>query len=302
MTNNIDTISDKLASGDFKAIARGITIVENELEGYEDLLGNLKINIDVPVIGVTGPPGAGKSSLVNALLKELIQKQLKVAVVAVDPTSPFNFGSLLGDRLRMAEFFNTQNVFIRSMATRGSLGGLSAKAIEITDILKSAGFDLIIVESVGVGQSEVEIAGLADTTVVVLVPESGDEIQTFKSGLMEIADIFVVNKADREGADTLVSHLQKMVSQRNLTDFKPPILKAVATQDQGIKELFTAINNHKRRNDSSARRNFLLTEKAYQLIRKQRMKDIDKKILYDEIEREQERDNFNLYRFIKKYF
>src|SRR5690606_12306870 len=147
-------------------------------------------------IGITGPPGAGKSTLVNAITGHLVNEGKKIAILAVDPTSPFNFGSLLGDRIRMAQQFNNPNVYIRSLATRGALGGISAKTIEIVDLMKSADFDLILVETVGVGQSEVEIAGLADKTVVVLVPESGDEIQHIKSGLMEVAQGFVVNKAD----------------------------------------------------------------------------------------------------------
>ena len=186
-----------------KALARAITRVENELTGYRELLHLLTPETGVPVTGFTGPPGAGKSTLINALVRHLRKAGKTVAVIAVDPTSPFNYGSLLGDRLRMQEHFNDEAVFIRSIATRGSLGGLSEKVIELVDLMRCAGFDHIIVETVGVGQSEVEIAGLADTTVVVLVPEAGDEIQTLKSGIMEIADVFVVNKADREGAETL---------------------------------------------------------------------------------------------------
>lgn len=301
--NEIKSLVSDLSSADYKSLARAITMVENELPGYEELLQEIIIDPAVPVIGVTGPPGAGKSSLVNAMLKELIKEDLKIAIVAVDPTSPFNFGSLLGDRLRMSDFFNSDKIFIRSMATRGSLGGLSAKAIEVTDILKAAAFDIIIVESVGVGQSEVEIAGLADTTIVVLVPESGDEIQTFKSGVMEIADIFVVNKADREGAETLASNLRKMLSHKKENQWLPPVLKAIATKGEGIKELLQQINTHRNiKQKSRERKNFLLAEKAYRLIQKNRMKDIDKKILQQEIMKISENENFNLYRFIKKYF
>ncbi|MGI8894005.1 MAG: ArgK/MeaB family GTPase, partial [Bacteroidia bacterium] len=226
----------------------------------------------------------------------------KIAIVAVDPSSPFNFGSLLGDRLRMSEFFSSDKIFIRSMATRGSLGGLASKTIEVTDILKSASFDYIIVESVGVGQSEVEIAGLADTTVVVLVPESGDEIQAFKSGVMEIADIFVVNKADRDGADTLVSNLKKMLTHRPDHDAELPVIKAVAITGDGIKELFDHIKVHQSPGKhKSKRKNLLLVEKAYQLIQKNRMKDVDKRDLQQEIIKEKESGAFNLYRYIQKY-
>ena len=186
-----DKHSNSIQIKDYKKLARELTMVENDLPGSDDLLKGLKLG-NALVIGITGPPGAGKSTLVNAVINQLSVQGKQIAVLAVDPTSPFNLGSLLGDRVRMAEQFNKPNVFIRSLATRGSLGGLSGKTIEMCDVLKAADFDFIIVETVGVGQSEVEIAGLADVSVVVLVPESGDEIQNMKSGLMEIADIFVV--------------------------------------------------------------------------------------------------------------
>lgn len=294
-------IKYNLSVDDFKSLARAISIIENELPGYEEILHNLKIAQNAPVIGVTGPPGAGKSCLVNALLKELSSRNLKTAVLAVDPTSPFNFGSLLADRLRMSEYFNSDAVFIRSMATRGSLGGLSAKAIEVTDILKAAGFDFIIVESVGVGQSEVEIAGLADITIVVLVPESGDEIQTFKAGVMEIADIFVINKADREGADAMVSNINKMLGYRPEKKSLTPVLKTVAMSGEGIAEVFEQIMLLKT-DKTNDRKHMLLADKAYQLIRKKRMKDIDKSALQKEIAEETQKGDFNLYKFIERHY
>jgi LAO/AO transport system kinase len=202
--------NDSTAINNFRKLARALTVVENDLEGSAELLKGLNPS-NTPVIGITGPPGAGKSTLVNAMINNLSAQGKSIAVLAIDPTSPFNLGSLLGDRVRMAEQFNKPNVYIRSLATRGSLGGLSGKTIEMCDVLKSVGFDYILVETVGVGQSEVEIAGLADISVVVLVPEAGDEIQSMKSGLMEIADIFVVNKSDREGADTFANNLKKLV-------------------------------------------------------------------------------------------
>ena len=299
--NKIQNILQGLASSDFRSLARAITVVENELEGYETLLQKLQFSKDVPVIGVTGPPGAGKSCLVNALLKELSLQNLKVAVMAVDPTSPFNFGSLLGDRLRMSDYFNSPDIFIRSMATRGSLGGLSAKAIEVTDLLKAAGFDYIIVESVGVGQSEVEIAGLADTTIVVLVPESGDEIQTFKAGVMEIADIFVINKADREGADSMVANIKKMLDYRHGNNWLPPVLKTIAIRGEGVKEVFDQMKLHKKAKGNE-RKQLLLAEKAYHLIQKKRMNDIDKMVLQKEIMKEIEKGTFGLYKFIERYY
>src|ERR1051326_507823 len=167
--SEMKSLVQKFESGDVKALARVISIVENETAGYEEILSSLKIK-NVPVVGITGPPGAGKSTLINAILKKLTDKGKRVGVIAIDPTSPFNYGSLLGDRLRMAEHFTNEKVFIRSLATRGSLGGLSAKTIEVSDVLRAFGFDYVFIETVGVGQSEVEIAGLADTTVLVLVP------------------------------------------------------------------------------------------------------------------------------------
>ena len=191
-----------------------MTIVENELKGADELLKGLRFEQKTPVIGITGPPGAGKSTLLNALIGHLITGGKKIAVLAIDPTSPFNFGSLLGDRIRMAGHFNHPDVFIRSVAARGSLGGLSAKTIEMADVLRGAGFDYVVIETVGVGQSEVEIAGLADLTFLVLVPESGDEVQNIKSGLMEIADAFGVNKADRADAELFANNLAKIIHQK----------------------------------------------------------------------------------------
>ncbi|MFN9596957.1 MAG: ArgK/MeaB family GTPase, partial [Bacteroidota bacterium] len=184
---DINALVSNLSQGDQRALARSISIVENDASEAFDLLSSLSPNPSVPVIGITGPPGAGKSTLVNAIIHHLsrVKPGIRIAILAVDPTSPFTSGSLLGDRLRMTGHFNNPNIYIRSLATRGHLGGLSARTIEVVDILRSAPFDLILVETVGVGQSEVEIAALADHTVVVLVPEAGDEIQTIKSGIME---------------------------------------------------------------------------------------------------------------------
>src|SRR5690606_21168919 len=184
--------------------------------------------------GITGPPGAGKSTLVNSLSKKLSGEGKRVAILAIDPSSPFNRGALLGDRIRMSQHFNDPNIYIRSMASRGTLGGLSEKAIEVIDVFRSAPFDIIFIETVGVGQSEIDIIGLADQVIVVLVPESGDDIQHVKSGLMEIANIFVVNKADREGADIFASTLEKMLKQK-VSDI--PVLKTVAEKFIGIQKL-----------------------------------------------------------------
>ena len=282
-------------------LGRAITLVENNYEEGRALLNALPFNTTTPVVGITGPPGAGKSSLVNALITYLLKQNLKIGVIAVDPTSPFNYGSLLGDRVRMAEHFNNENVYIRSLATRGSLGGLSAKIYEITDVMRHAGFDVIFIETVGVGQSEVEIAGLADTTAVVLVPEAGDEVQTLKSGLMEIADIFVVNKSDREGADIFIRNLNALVHQKPASNWSIPVLKTVATAQQGIEELWMAIENHNKLKENKEHRQLLLLEKAVQLIQNEKMKSINKLTLKTNLNKASELAGFNLYQFIKSY-
>ncbi len=293
MKISVSQLASQVKSGNFRDLARALTIVENDLEGSAELLKTLKPS-NAPVIGITGPPGAGKSTLVNEIINHWSLSGKLVAVLAVDPTSPFNLGSLLGDRIRMSEQFTKQNVFIRSIATRGSLGGLSAKSIEMTDVLQSAGFDYILVETVGVGQSEVEITGLADISIVVLVPESGDEIQNIKSGLMEIADIFVVNKSDRDGADTFANNLKNLVHQKSVSI---PVIKTSANRSEGIVDLIGAIEAHK--DLGKSRKNFLLAEKAWKLIQQGRMKNIDKKKLQNDISSESAKPGFNLYSFIE---
>jgi len=280
------------ASIDFKLLARRLTMVENDLAGAEDYLKSLHIDNEVPVIGITGPPGAGKSTLVGALITELLKQNKKIAVLAVDPTSPFNMGSLLGDRIRMAEHFNHPDVFIRSIASRGSVGGLSVKTIEMCDVMRAACFDYIIVETVGVGQSEIDIAGLADITMVVLVPESGDEIQHIKSGLMEIANVFIVNKADRDGADAFVSNIKKMVMQKH-ADI--PVFKTDAVHDIGIAEIAGHLQQANLAVNS--KRLFLLTEKVYRLVQHKRMQGIEKTKLQQLIAEASQKKDFNIYRF-----
>lgn len=290
-----------IASGHERAIARAISWVENQHPSSLELLENLSGN--TPVIGVTGPPGAGKSSLVNALVLHWSKLNLRTAIVAVDPSSPFNLGSLLGDRLRMPGLFLDPKVYIRSLSARGSLGGLSASIIEVCDVLKHAQFDRIVIETVGVGQSEIEIAGIADTTLVVSVPESGDEVQTLKSGIMEIADIFVVNKCDREGADAFANHLKKLAHYRMGEDqWEIPVIQTMATDSRGIQALSDAIDLHQKLGISTHRKEQLLAEKAYRLIQRNRMKNVGIEALKQEIANEIQAGTFNLYRFAKKHY
>jgi LAO/AO transport system kinase len=281
----------------FRAIARALTVVENDLNGSSALLKSLKFDKKCPVIGITGPPGAGKSTLVNGIIDLLLEDGKKVAVLAIDPTSPFNFGSLLGDRIRMVSHFNHPDVFIRSLATRGSLGGLSAKTIEMADVLRAAGFDYVLIETVGVGQSEIEITGLADITLVVLVPEAGDEIQHIKSGLMEIADAFIINKADREGADVFANNLKKIIGHS--VDGQPPIFKTTASQNKGIDNIAAFIQRANLTQNN--RRKLLLTEKVYKLIQQKMMVGVDKKKLQLDIAEALKGGNFNLYSFVDTY-
>ncbi|QEC51999.1 LAO/AO transport system kinase [Anseongella ginsenosidimutans] len=286
--------------GSFRALSRMISQVENDPAGSLDLLSSLSLSADTVVAGITGPPGSGKSTLINAIVTQLAEEGKRVAVLAVDPSSPFHGGALLGDRIRMQPNFSHPGVYIRSLASRGSLGGLSGTCIEIVDVLKAFGFDYILVETVGVGQSEVEVAALADTTLVVLVPESGDEIQVLKSGLMEIADIFVVNKSDREGARELAIVLQRMLHDRPPGTWQVPVLQSVATRSEQIGEIIAQINLH-RKAVSSTVKPVLLASKAWQLITRNRMRDITREQLLEQLTTAAATPTFNLYKFVKHY-
>ncbi len=298
-----EEILEKALAGDTKSIARCISLIENEVKGFRDILLALPASLHHKTIGITGPPGAGKSTLVDGLIRELVKEKMKVAVLCVDPSSPFNFGALLGDRVRMSEWYNHPDVFIRSLATRGSLGGLNPSILEITLLLHACPFDYIIIETVGVGQSEVEIAGLADVTVVVMVPEGGDEVQTMKAGLMEVADVFVVNKSDRPGADMFVKNLLLMLGPAFREDKSGiPVIKTSAAQQKGtdvllekIKILLSITNSNKQKQYQ------LLAERAWHLIMKKRMKDISKEFLLEQIRIHQTGSVFSLYAFVENF-
>jgi LAO/AO transport system kinase len=298
-TNSRKLLLQSMQKGDTRALARCISFVENEAPGYLELLEELPDHYPTGIIGITGPPGAGKSTLVDLLIGNFTENKKKVGVLCVDPSSQFHLGALLGDRVRMSEWYNHPGVFIRSLATRGSLGGLHPKIIEITDLLKAAAFDYIIIETVGVGQSEIEIAGLADTTVVVLVPEAGDEIQNMKAGLAEIADIFVVNKSDRPGADQFANNLRLMTGPHfKKNSIEIPVIQTIASQKKGLPELTEKILQHQPFTPSPERKSALLTEKAYQLLIHKRMKDINKNELREKIQQELKKEEFNLYKFV----
>lgn len=288
----------QVQQGDIKSLARSISLVENEHPGYEHILQSLPTS-STKIIGITGPPGAGKSTLVDAMMGALVSSGKKVGVLCVDPSSPFNLGAVLGDRIRMSDWYTNPNVFIRSLATRGSMGGLHPKIIEISDLMKAFPFDHIIIETVGVGQSEIEIAGLADVTVVVVVPEAGDEVQTMKAGLMEIADVFVVNKADRPDADLFVRNLRLMLAPAFSKHYhEVPVVKTVASQKTGIEELSAIILNQLQKAHLTDKKFWLLAERAFYLIEQKRMKGVDKQVLKKEIEQVYPKGNFNLYRFV----
>lgn len=237
------TLIEKAESGDFRSIARCISFIELQEGAIGSKFSEINKAISVPVIGVTGPPGAGKSTLLDALIKSYTAEGKKVAVLCVDPSSPFHSGALLGDRIRMNRWYEHPGVFIRSLSSRGSLGGLHPGIAGIIGFLKGCGFDLILLETVGVGQSEVEVVRQAMVTVLVLVPESGDEVQFMKSGLMEAADIFVVNKSDRPGAERFAARLRTVLhAGSRIFAVTDPVISVVATEEKGIEALKAMIN------------------------------------------------------------
>ena len=237
---------EKIFAGETRAVARAITAVENGAEGSAELMKAVFPKTGKAlIIGITGSPGAGKSSLVDKLAMHYKDLGKRIGIICVDPSSPFSGGAILGDRIRMAALGLDKNVFIRSMATRGNLGGLARATVDAVAILDAAGFDMIIVETVGVGQDEVEIVKTADVSAVVLVPGMGDDIQAIKAGIMEIGDVFVINKADREGVLRTQKELESLLSLAHRPDFwMPPIVRTVATENKGIEDLAAAIESY----------------------------------------------------------
>jgi LAO/AO transport system kinase len=267
-SESINDLVSRLQRGETRAVARAARFVDDRRDGFVDLLKAIyPLSGQAYVVGVTGTPGAGKSTLVDQLVRALRARALKVGVVAVDPTSPYSGGAILGDRIRMQRHFLDPGVFIRSLATRGHLGGVSRSASGVIHILDAAGFDVILVETVGVGQDELEVARLAHTTLVIMSPGMGDDIQAIKAGILEVADIFVINKADRDGADATVRDLEQMISldrdvsvrgrghsaaatlarppEPELGKWQTPIVRTVATRGEGIDALLEACDGHR---------------------------------------------------------
>ena len=244
---SIETLSAGVRAGKYRALGQAISLVEHDDARADKLLAELyPLTGRARIIGVTGAPGAGKSTLVAAMARFYRKQDKRVGIVAVDPTSPFSGGAILGDRIRMQDLYTDRGVFIRSMATRGFLGGLAKATNDVVDLLDAGGFDVILVETVGVGQDEVEVMRTVQTNLLILVPGMGDDIQAIKAGIMEIADVFVVNKSDRPGADRTVTEIQMMMSLvEEHGDWVPPIVKTVASTNQGIQDLDAALEKHR---------------------------------------------------------
>jgi LAO/AO transport system kinase len=289
-----------VAEGNFLLLAKTISQIENKVEGTDAYLANLNPKA-IPIIGITGPPGAGKSTLIAGMVGEWVAAGKKVAVLSVDPSSPFHKGAILGDRIRMKDWYLHPQVFIRSLASRGHLGGLNSSMIELTTLLQAVGFDHIILETVGVGQSEVEVASLADTTVVVFVPEAGDEIQMMKSGLLEVADVFVVNKSDRPDAQTFTNHIRQMMMENGVSEEQVKVVPTVASQGVGISDLIKAIEAHQFVKNQKGAEIKLIAAKVLQLIIEQKMRQIDFVKLEQDLSMEVSKPGFNIFEFSQRF-
>lgn len=270
---------EKIFAGEPRAVARAITRIENGGAGAADLMKAVYQKTgNALIIGITGAPGAGKSSLVDKLALHYKNNGERIGIICVDPSSPFSGGAILGDRIRMATLGLDKNVFIRSMATRGNLGGLSRATVDAVAILDAAGFDKVIVETVGVGQDEVEIVKTADVSVVVLVPGMGDDIQAIKAGIMEIGDVFVINKADREGVLRTQKELESLLSLAHRPDFwNPPIVKTIAPENKGIEDLTTAIESYyefQKQDENLERRTAIAKWRLVELLQERLLSDV----------------------------
>lgn len=279
-------LAERIQKQDMRALARAITLIENDDEEKLALMSDIfSIQKQAHYVGITGSPGAGKSSLINRLLTYLRQQDLTVAVIAVDPTSPFSGGALLGDRTRMNQHFMDPGIFIRSMATRGSLGGLARATKDSIRVCDAYGFDVVLVETVGVGQSELDIMKVVDTTGLVMTPNSGDVLQIFKAGIMEIADVFIINKADLPGVRKLISTLKEYMMIVQPEGWEPPIVQTVSTEAKGMNDLWKRIKDHQsylyQTDKGAERRKQQLQLEVYDLIREEIWREVKKEMEKD---------------------